>query len=121
MYILNLDNDYLWDNSGNNFGWITPNPIVKGPYTCENPNTGRLTGYAGNHPMDDVSITTLCDAFINPMIANGGTLTSQAGAAYALNIMSLDDIVDDSLTLLIVHELTHTLALMGVSDECRTL
>jgi hypothetical protein len=121
LYILNLDTDYLWDNSGNNFGWITPNPIVKGPYTCGNPNTGRLAGYTGNHPMDDVSITTSRDAPTSPMIANGGTLTSQAGTAYALNTMSVDEIVDDSLTLLIVHELTHTLAVMGVSDECRTL
>ncbi|CZR68405.1 uncharacterized protein PAC_18304 [Phialocephala subalpina] len=120
-YILadgSIDTDYLWDNSGSGLGWIIPHANIEGPYTCENPNTGDLAGYTGNRKSEDVSITTLCNEIIDRMIASGASLTSQAGTAYALNAISLDQIADNSLTLLLIHELTHTYALMGMDDVC---
>lgn len=107
----NLDTETLWDNSGNNIGWI--NPSDDGPIICQNPNIEDLGGYTVSHPTQPVSVITLCTAEINEMIANGESLTSEAGTVYALNAINLDDIFEGSFTMLLIHELSHTKALLG--------
>jgi hypothetical protein len=46
------------------------------------------------------------------MIASGVTLTDQSNTVYGTNAVSLDDVVDGSLTLLLAHEFTHCYSLL---------
>lgn len=95
-------------------GWINPDPKTGLPTICQNQGSG-LGGYTVNHQTADVSVITLCTQELNDMISNGANLTVQANTVFAEEQEALEEIVDNSITLLLVHELSHTKALFGSS------
>ena len=101
----NLDTNYMWDNSGNNLGWLASDTGGP-PESCG----GSTIGYTvSKKTLPYLSIITICE----PAIGNGQTLTDISTTEYALNEINLDDIVEPSLTALLIHELTHAWSIMN--------
>ncbi|KAJ8069029.1 hypothetical protein OCU04_002703 [Sclerotinia nivalis] len=105
-----VDLDYVWDNSGNNIGWIPPNPGV-GLITCG--NTESVVAYNLDHKVDDISIITICEDWLVDMIDSGKNLQSQSGTTYSAGATSLQDVVDSCLSVVLIHEFSHADAIMG--------
>lgn len=105
MNSLNLDTNYRWDNSGNNFGWIeseTDGP----PESCAD----DLLGYTFSQKTPPYqSIITICEL----AFGDGKTLTEQSTTTYTLNQKSMNNIVEPSLTGTLIHELSHAWSIMG--------
>lgn len=111
---MNLEPNWYWDNSGNNFGWLGP-PSSGIPILCPGLGGISLAGYTTNSPIQqpDASIITLCKAAIDPRILGGNTLTSLAAVQYGDNQVALDDIVTTTVSFTLIHEATHTAAFVS--------
>ncbi|KAI9643281.1 hypothetical protein NHQ30_007898 [Ciborinia camelliae] len=106
----NEDTSYLWDNSGNGFGWIIPDP-VDGPIVCTNSYMTTPAGFTINS--NGVSIITLCDAEILRIITEDQTLGKYRETVFAEDAIFLNNIVGNALSFVLIHEFSHAQALMG--------
>lgn len=114
------DPEYLFDNSGNNDGWTRRVPVAvadgeqpppPGATTCD--ILPSCEGYNWNVKDDVSSIITLCLGPLQRRADYVPTMTQRVDIAYPPNSMTLKVVVDGSLALLLIHELSHTRAVFG--------